>query len=90
MAGFFLMLAVFGGGALVAVGAVSLPAEVAAAVALVLVLAALLVVGGYTFYGTYTAARGRGRVSSMAAAQGVTVLSILFLVALVLKLVLVD
>jgi hypothetical protein len=89
-AGFFSLLVVFGGGALVAVGAISLPADVVAVAGVLLAMAAVAVVSVYTFYGTYAAARGRGRASSMAAAQGATVIGLLFLGVLVLKLVLVD
>jgi hypothetical protein len=87
MLAFLTLVLVFGGGTVVFVGGFELPASAVAVAGAALVGGTLAVFVGYVFYGTYLAARARGRPSSMAAAQGATALGTLFLVALVVKLV---
>jgi hypothetical protein len=84
---FLALVLVFGGGAVVFVGGFALPSGAVTVAGAALAGGTLLVVVGYVFYGTYLAARSRGRPSSMAAAQGAPALATLFLVALVVKLV---
>jgi hypothetical protein len=87
MLSFLALVLVFGGGAVVFVGGFELPSMAVTLAGAALVGGTLVVLVGYVFYGTYMAARSRGRPSSMAAAQGATALGTLFLVALVVKLV---
>lgn len=87
MLAFLALVLVFGGGAVVFVGGFSLPASAVTLAGAALVGGTLVVLVGYVFYGTYLAARARGRPPSMATAQGATALGTLFLVALVVKLV---
>lgn len=84
--GFLLMLAVFGGGTVAFVAGV-LPESLVNAVGLVLGVATAAVVGGYIFYGTYATARGRGRPSSVAVAEGTTLVGAMFLLVITVKLV---
>ncbi|MFC6938831.1 hypothetical protein ACFQE8_02500 [Salinirubellus sp. GCM10025818] len=86
IAGFLLLLVVFGGGAVVFVAG-GLPEETVNAIGLVLGVATAAVVGGYLFYGTYASARGRGRPSSVAVAEGSTLVGTLFLLVITAKLV---
>jgi hypothetical protein len=85
--GFLLLLAVFGGGAVLFVAGIGLPEETVNAIGLVLGVATATVVGGYLFYGTYVSARGRGRPSSVAVAEGSTLVGTLFLLVITAKLV---
>lgn len=85
--GFLLLLAVFGGGTVAFVAGVGLPEQVVSAVGLVLGAAAAAVVGGYVFYGTYASARGRGRPTSVAVAEGTTLVGALFLLVIAARLV---
>lgn len=87
MLSFLALILVFGGGAVVFVGGFSLPSSAVTLAGAALVGGTLVVLVGYVFYGTYLAARARGRPPSMATAQGATALGTLFLVALVVKLV---
>jgi hypothetical protein len=84
--GFFLLLVVFGGGAVAFVAGV-LSAAMVNAVGLVLGVATATVVAGYVFYGTYASARGRGRSASVAVAEGSTLVGALFLLAITVRLV---
>ncbi|MEF8791297.1 MAG: hypothetical protein V5A61_14325 [Haloarculaceae archaeon] len=85
--GFLLLLAVFGGGAVAFVAGASLPTETVNAVGTGLGVATAAVVSGYVFYGTYAAARGRGRPASVAVAEGTTLVGTLFLLAVTVRLV---
>ena len=85
--GFLLLLAVFGGGAVAFVAGVGLPESAVNAVGLVLGAATALVVSGYVFYGTYASARGRGRPTSVAVAEGTTLVGALFLLVIAVRLV---
>lgn len=85
--GFLLLLAVFGGGAVAFVAGVGLPEPAVNAVGLVLGVAAALVVSSYLFYGTYASARGRGRPTSVAVAEGTTLVGALFLLVIAVRLV---
>jgi hypothetical protein len=85
--GFLLLLAVFGGGAVAFVAGVGLPEEMVSAVGVVLGAATALVVAGYVFYGTYASARGRGRPTSVAVAEGSTLVGALFLLVIAVRLV---
>ncbi|PSQ09985.1 hypothetical protein BRC93_11295 [Halobacteriales archaeon QS_5_70_15] len=85
--GFLLLLAVFGGGAVAFVAGVGLPEETVNALGLVLGAATAAVVGGYVFYGTYASARGRGRPTSVAVAEGTTLVGALFLLVIAARLV---
>ena len=84
--GFLLLLAVFGGGAVAFVAGI-LSEPLVNAVGLVLGVATATVVGGYLFYGTYASARGRGRPSSVAVAEGSTLVGAMFLLVIIVKLV---
>lgn len=85
--GFLLLLVVFGGGAVVFVAGIGLPESMVSAIGLVLGVATATVVGGYLFYGTYASARGRGRPSSVAVAEGSTLVGTMVLLVITLKLV---
>lgn len=85
--GFLLLLAVFGGGAVAFVAGVGLPESTVNAVGLMLGIATALVVSGYVFYGTYASARGRGRPTSVAVAEGTTLVGALFLLVIAVRLV---
>jgi hypothetical protein len=87
IAGFLLLLAVFGGGAVAFVAGVGLPEPMVDAVGLVLGIATATVVAGYVFYGTYASARGRGRPTSVAVAEGTTLVGALFLLVIAVRLV---
>jgi hypothetical protein len=87
MVGFLALVALFGVGAVIAVGGMSLPAGSAsmAGVGLAVFFAGLL--GLLIFLGAYTASRSRGHPSSFAAAEGAGLLGMFVLVAIVVKLV---
>jgi hypothetical protein len=87
IAGFLLLLGVFGGGAVAFVAGVGLAEETVNAVGVVLGAATAAVVGGYVFYGTYASARGRGRSASVAVAEGTTLVGALFLLVIAARLV---
>ena len=84
--GFLLLLVVFGGGTVAFVAGI-LSESLVNAVGLVLGAAAAAVVGGYLFYGVYASARGRGRPSSVAVAEGSTLVGAMFLLVITVKLV---
>jgi len=84
--GFLLLLAVFGGGAVAFVAGV-LPEPTVNALGVVLGAATATVIGGYLFYGTYASARGRGRPTSVAVAEGTTLVGALFLLVIAARLV---
>ena len=86
IAGFLLLVVVFGGGAVAFVAGV-LSEPMVNAIGVVLGVATAAVVGGYLFYGTYASARGRGRPSSIAVAEGTTLVGTLFLLVITVKLV---
>lgn len=82
---FFLLVIGFGGGTLVFVtGSVPTAVSRSAGVVLALVFAAAL--GGYLFWGVYHSARYRGLKSAQATGAGLWVLGLLFIVAIVVKL----
>lgn len=84
--GFLLLLAVFGGGA-VAFVAGFLSDSMVGVVGLVLGAATAAIIAGYVFYGTYASARGRGRPTSVAVAEGTTLVGALFLLVIAVRLV---
>jgi hypothetical protein len=85
--GFLLLLVVFGGGAVAFVAGVGLPEETVNALGLVLGAATAAVIAGYVFYGTYASARGRGRPTSVAVAEGSTLVGALFLLVITVRLI---
>lgn len=76
---FLLLVLGFGGAAVLYVSDV----VDAATVGLAMILATVLVLGGYVFVGTYTAARSRGRPAAQGVAEAVVLLGFIavFLVA---------
>jgi hypothetical protein len=81
---FVLLVFGFGGGIfLILTGAAD-----AATVGLALAGAFLVVLAGYVFLGTYASARHRGRPTSMAVAEGVTIIAVLLIVVVGVRLVL--
>lgn len=84
---FVLLVVVFGGGALLFVGGFSLPSVNQEAVGLGMAAAFAAVLVGYLFLGTYSSAKARGLKSSQAAGVGSFLLGVLFIVAVVWKLV---
>lgn len=87
IAGFLLLALGLGLGALVVVGAVSVPAGLKGAAGPAMVAALLATLGGYVFLGVYNSIRYRGLYRSHAAAAGIWVLATLAVVGVAVMLV---
>lgn len=87
VAGFLVLSLGFGGGIILAVSGEAVPAALKQSVSVVLVVVALGVLAGFLFSGVYGSARARGLTSAQATAIGGWGIGLLFLSAVVVKLV---
>ncbi len=87
VAGFLVLSLGFGGGIILAVSGEEVPAVLKQTVGVVLVVVALGVLAGFLFSGVYGSARARGLTSAQATAIGGWGIGLLFLGAVVVKLI---
>lgn len=85
MLGFLALVVVFGGAAVLYVSDVTVPGGDVLGV--VLLVAAAVVLGGFLFYGTYDAARSRGRPAAQGVAEGAVMLGLLAVLAIAVRLI---